>query len=83
MKVATITDEEIKQIVMDAVQEAMRYVSPLKPLYTISEAGDLLDVDERTLRRWSRHKTIEIVSFDGRRYVSGESIARRIYGTQI
>lgn len=81
MKTILLTDDELHAIVRDAIRDAIQNpeVHTLKPLYTIEEACQLFDKTEPTLRRWARHGTIRIASFDGARYVTGESIARQLY----
>ena len=77
MKTVLLTDEELRELISQAVREAMSsaQVRTLEPLYTFKQACDLLSKDEHTLYRWSKQGVIKTTAIGGARYVTGQSIA--------
>lgn len=80
MNVITITDDELRTLVAEQMRAVLgtAQVKAIEPIYTLQQACNMFDKDERTLYRWAKDGIITIAAFGGSRYVTGASIAARI-----
>lgn len=76
-----IDRDELAALVKNAVQETMQQQpksATLKQFYTLSEAAEVFGTTRKTIERWASLQLIKVTAIGGRRYITGESIARHI-----
>lgn len=75
-----IEEQDLRRLIAEEVRNATAaaVVKPFEPLYDIQDAALLLGTTRKSLQSWHRAGTIAIVAIGGRRYVTGESLARKV-----
>lgn len=80
-----IEEQDLRRLIAEEMQNATAAaaVKPFEPLYDIQDAALLLGTTRKSLQSWHRAGTIAIVAIGGRRYVTGESLARKVREAEI
>ena len=81
-----IEEQDLRRLIAEEMQNAtaaVAAVKPFEPLYDIQDAALLLGTTRKSLQSWHRAGTSAIVAIGGRRYVTGESLARKVREAEI
>ena len=78
MEMIVVSPEQLQKLIADAVRDALGVRSDIALAYTVADAARLLKCSKKSIYNWAASGDLQVALIGHRRYISGESIRRRL-----